>query len=58
MILITIILILKNGIQNPWNNDYDILGELSSHIQTLQSEVPFLREEQGFVTEKTSEIFQ
>ena len=51
-------LILKNGIQNPWNNDYDILGELSSHIQTLQSEVHFLREEQGFVTEKTSEIFQ
>ena len=58
MILITIILISKNGIQNPWNNDYDILGELSSHIQTLQSELHFLREEQGTVTKKTSEIFQ
>ena len=58
MTLKTIILILKNGIQNSRNNDYDILGEFSSHIQTLQSEVHFLREEQGIVTKKTSEIFQ
>ena len=46
MILIRIILILKkNEIQSPRNNDYDLIRELRSHIQTLQREVHFLREE-------------
>ena len=42
MILITIILVLKKC---PRNNDYDLIRELRSHIQTLQIEVHFLREE-------------
>ena len=37
--------IKKNGIQSPQNSDYDLIRELRSHIQTLQSEVHFLREE-------------
>ena len=37
--------IKKSGIQNTRNNDYDLIRELRSHIQTLQSEVHFLREE-------------
>ena len=37
--------IIKNGIQSPQNSDYDLIRELRSHIQTLQSEVHFLREE-------------
>ena len=37
--------IKKNGIQSPRNNEYDLIRELRSHIQTLQSEVHFLREE-------------
>ena len=46
MILIRTILVLrKNGIQSPQNSDYDLNRELRSHIQTLQSEVHFLREE-------------
>ena len=36
--------IKKNGIQSPQNSDYDLIRELRSHIQTLQSEVHFLRE--------------
>ena len=44
--MIKIILILKkNGIQSPRNNDYHLVREFRSHIQTLQSEVHFLREE-------------
>ena len=42
MILITIILVLKKC---PRNNDYDLIRELRSYIQTLQIEVHFLREE-------------
>ena len=37
--------IKKNEIQSPRNNDYDLIKELRSHIQTLQREVHFLREE-------------
>ena len=37
--------IKKNGIQSPQNSNYDLIRELRSHIQTLQSEVHFLREE-------------
>ena len=37
--------IQKNKIQSPRNNKYDLIRELRSHIQTLQSEVHFLREE-------------
>ena len=37
--------IQKNEIQSPRNNKYDLIRELRSHIQTLQSEVHFLREE-------------
>ena len=37
--------IKKNGIQTPRNSDYDLIRELRSHIQTLQSEVHFLGEE-------------
>ena len=37
--------IKKNGIQSPRNNDYDVIREPSSYIQTPQSEVHFLREE-------------
>ena len=35
----------KNGIQSPQNSDYDLNRELRSHIQTLQSDVHFSREE-------------
>ena len=45
MSLIRITPILKNGIQSPLNNDYDLVKELRSHIQTFQSEVHFLSEE-------------
>ena len=31
--------------QRPRNNDYNLIRELRSHIQTLQSEVAFIREE-------------
>ena len=41
----TILVLKENGIQSPQNSDYDLIKELRSHIQTLQSEVHFLREE-------------
>ena len=37
--------IKKIEIQSPRNSGYDLIRELRSHIQTLQSEVHFLREE-------------
>ena len=37
--------IKKIEIQNPRNSGYDLIRELRQHIQTLQSEVHFLREE-------------